>query len=157
MTKRELSLVMRISAMVLLSIACMITSTLILRPSADSVTKLLLSLPGYSQTEEVSPSLSYSALNPEDISDMRIFRATDLTSHEFAVIKLSRTADANDVISKLRSRADEIITQFEDNPSELLRAKYFRITYIDDFVILTVYDTNSTAENAVHAYFAEQP
>ena len=143
----------RAAIMIILSVMFMQTVNILRRPSVASITTLLLSLPEYNNMTETGLHGAYADFSDMNVKGIIIYTSADDSSREFAVVKVSPLL-VKQTVDIFQNRVQELITEYEQNPEELNRVKYFRIINNGDFVTFTVYDTNSTAENAIHEYFS---
>lgn len=143
------------AVMVLLCAAFILTVEILRKPGVESICDMLRALPEYSGSMELNTDFdgAYFNLTAMPTNKICIYQANDGTAKEFAVCKVSGSRTVSDVMTVFQHRARELLEQFADNPDEMRRIEYFRIINVDDFVTFTVYDTNGTAEKAVHNYF----
>ncbi len=146
------SAIFRAAAMIFLSITCMLSVNILRRPSVDSVTALLLSLPGYSDMSETDLQGAYTEFGDMQVKSVRIFTSNDGSAREFAVVRVA-PIHVKWVMAVFQNRVQELLSEYKDDPEELHRIQYFRIINNGEFVTFTVYDANYTAENAIHEYF----
>lgn len=145
----------RAAAMVLITAAFIFTVQLVRRPSAESISVMLYSMPEYSHMQKMTEPYfgAYLALLSLPIDDLMVYTAADSTAREFAVCRITDHEQLEQVINVFKVRVDELAAEFAGNEEELKRIEYFRIVSINDFVTFTVCDMNATADNAVHEYF----
>lgn len=126
------------------------------RPSVKSISAMLCALPEYSGMQKYTGTLSgaYAALTAPPVADFCVYIAQDGTSREFAVCRISSGEPTEPIIEAFKARVAELEAAFSGKADELKRIEYFRIVNTDNFITLTVCDANSTADNAVHRYFA---
>lgn len=122
------------------------------RPDIASVAKFISTLPHY---ENIQKCEEYSGVYA-DIAhnfDIAVYQLNDGSSCEFAVVDTKTSADAEIVIEKLKARKNELYNQYINSPDEIKRIEAFKIINVNNLVAFMVYDTDRTAENALHSYF----
>ena len=122
-------------------------------PDIDSVTDFLLALPDY-QSLTKCEELTGVYQDISSTNEINVYKATDGSAREFAVTKADNLALTDELIEKLKARQAELNSEFQGNNVELERIEYFKIVNVDTFVTFLIYDTQKTAETALHEYFS---
>ena len=122
------------------------------RPDIESVAEFISTLPYY---ENVQKCEQYNGIYREisDEYDIVVYQLLDGSSCEFAVVDAKNNTNAEIVIEKLKARKNELYNEYANIPDEVKRIDAFKIINVNNLVAFMVYDTNRTAENALHTYF----
>ncbi len=121
-------------------------------PDIESVTEFMTTLPYYENAQKCEQFTGvYQEISKE--YEIVVYKQNNGTSLEFAVTATNNSAETEVVIEKLKARKSELDFEFANNPDELKRIDAFKIISVDNLVTFMVYDTQRTAENALHSYF----
>lgn len=150
MTKKT---IVSVVIMVILSACVMMTVDIGNLPKASDISAVLLARSEYGDMQKSEIFYPYTRLYSLGVREAEIFRATDGTARELAVLELDEGASATSTVEILQERLTELEREFADNEEELMRINESRIIRYDRFVVLTVCDSFDTAEKVVHDYF----
>lgn len=137
---------------ILLTGIFIVTVQLVRAPSVEAVTEYLKALP-YFSTCENTEATEGAYLDISELCRIVIYKATDSTACEFAVASADEPELLEFIIERLKARKSELEVEFANNSDELRRIDGFKIINVDNLVAFMIYDTNRTAENALHGYF----